>query len=236
MTEPRAAGRVDNPDEPLELGPREDFLDEEVATCGKGRRERDSGHPAKEGLVRTMGATEPAWMREIKLAREVMIPLERYPTVRVNTTLKDAIAVIEEAQLDVGRHKSLPRALLVFDETEQLVGCVRRRDLMRGLEPKFLVSQPLEYRKKLFDVATDPNLSELSYDRVSKAVREQARRPVSDVMHPIEVTIGADDHIIKAVYEMVSLNLSLIPVVKEGRVVGVLRSVDVFHELAQLLS
>ena len=106
---------------------------------------------------------------------------------------------------------------------------------MRGLEPSFLVSQPLEYRKKLFDVALDPNLSELSYDRSVKGIRAQANRPVTDVMRPIEATIDAEDHVGKAVYEMVSLNVSLIPVLHEGNLVGVIRSVDVFRELADLL-
>jgi hypothetical protein len=34
---------------------------------------------------------------------------------------------------------------------------------------------------------------------------------------------------------MVSMNLGLLPVVESGTVLGVVRSVDVFHELAQLL-
>ena len=171
----------------------------------------------------------------MRRVREIMIPLEQYPSVRDNATLEEAIAVIESAQLEVDLRKSLPRVLLVFDEINVMVGTVRRRDIMRGLEPKFLVSQPLEYRKKLFDVAVDPNLSELSYDRVVKGIREQARRPVSDVMRPIEATIDADDHIMKATYEMVSLDLALIPVLHDGRLEGVVRSVDVFHEFAKLL-
>jgi len=164
-----------------------------------------------------------------------MIPVERYPSVRDRATLREAVQVIETAQLEVALRKSLPRVLLVFDEIEVLVGYVRRRDIMRGLEPKFLVSQPLAYRKKLFDVAVDPNLSELSYDRVVRGLREQAERPVSDVMQPIETIINADDHVMKAVYEMVSLDLTLIPVVDGGRLVGVIRSVDVFRELSTLL-
>lgn len=166
---------------------------------------------------------------------EIMVPLEEYPCVRDNTSLRDAVAVIEGAQLEVALRKSLPRVLLVYDEIGVFVGCVRRRDIMRGLEPRSLVSEPLEYRKKLFDVAIDPNLSELSYDHVIKGIREQGNRPVSDVMQPIAATIEADDHVIKAVYEMVSLDLNLIPVLTDGAVVGVVRSVDVFHELARLL-
>jgi predicted transcriptional regulator len=172
---------------------------------------------------------------EMKRVGEIMIPIEQYPCVRDNTSLREAIAVIESAQLEVALRKSLPRALLVNDEIGVYVGYVRRRDIMRGLEPQSLIAKPLEYRKKLFEVAIDPNLSELSWDHVVKGIRQQGNRPVSDVMRPIEVILEADDHVIKAVYEMVSLDLNLIPVVENGEAVGVVRSVDVFHELALLL-
>lgn len=164
-----------------------------------------------------------------------MVPIHLYPAVRDNSTLREAVAVIEHAQLEVKFRKSLPRVLLVFDGIDVLVGTVRRRDIMRGLEPKFLVSKPLEYRMKLFDVQVDPNLADLYYDRVVDGVREQADRPVSDVMRPIDSILAADDTLLKALYELVSYDLSLIPVVEEGQLVGVLRSVDAFQALADML-
>lgn len=174
-------------------------------------------------------------MDELKRVRDVMIPLARYPSIRDTATLRDAVALMATAELDVRGRRSLPRVLLVFDEIQVLVGYVRRRDLMMGLEPRFLVVQPLAYRKKLFDVAVDPNLSELPYDRVVQGIRDQAGRPVSDVMQPIETVVQADDHIMKAIYEMVSQDLTLIPVVDGRQLVGVVRSVELFHEMAQVL-
>jgi predicted transcriptional regulator len=179
----------------------------------------------------------------MKRVRELMVPLEKYPWVRIDDTLGHAVRVIEAARLEVGRRASLPRVLLVFDHDDDLVGIVRRRDIMRGLEPPFLVNQPLEYRVKLFEVAADPHLSELSselskevaLERVVKGLRDQANRPVGDVLRPIPTSLGPDDQVMKAVYEMVSLNQSLIPVVEDDKVIGVVRSVDVFHELALLL-
>jgi CBS domain-containing protein len=174
-------------------------------------------------------------MDVVKRIREIMIPVDDYPSVRDNATLRDAIAVMEGSQLEVDLKKSLPRVILVFDGIDVLVGYVRRRDIMRGLEPNFLSTQPLDYRLKMFDVSIDPNLAELSYDRVVEGIRSQAERPVSDVMRPLEAIVNADDHVMKAVYEMVSLNVSLLPVLHEGNLVGVIRSVDVFRELADLL-
>ena len=164
-----------------------------------------------------------------------MVPVADYPSVRDNATLLDAIRIIKGAQLEVRRRKSLPRELIVFDEIDVMVGTIRRRDIMRGLEPQFLVSEPLDYRYKLFDVAVDPELSNIPYDRLVKGIRENANRPVSDVMRAVQSILKAQDHVIKAVYEMVSSNLTLIPVVKDDQLVGVIRSVDAFHELTQVL-
>jgi CBS-domain-containing membrane protein len=174
-------------------------------------------------------------MNSLKRVRDVMIPLARYPSIRDTATLRDAVTLMETAELEVQGRRSLPRVLLVFDEINVLVGYVRRRDLMLGMEPKFLVVQPLAYRKKLFDVAVDPNLSELSHDRVVQGIREQAGRPITDVLQPIETVVQADDHIMKAIYEMVSQDLTLIPVVDGGPLVGVIRSVELFHEMALVL-
>ena len=174
-------------------------------------------------------------MEVMRRVKEIMIPVEQYPSVRDRATLREAIVKMEEAVLEVELRKSLPRVLLVFDEINVLVGTVRRRDIMRGLEPKFLLSKPLEYKKKLFDIAVDPNLAELSYDRVVRGIREQANRPVSDVMSPIEAILDADDHVMKAVQAVVALDVSLIPVLQRGKLLGVVRSVEVFHELAQLV-
>jgi predicted transcriptional regulator len=54
-------------------------------------------------------------------------------------------------------------------------------------------------------------------------------------MQPIKVTLKHDDHLLKIIYEMVENNLSMIPVLKDGSVVGVVRSVDVLEEVAQLV-
>ena len=186
-----------------------------------------------------MAEPTPEAPGRMKRVAEIMIPLDRYPWVRVTDPLSRAVEVIEGSELEVGRQRSLPRVLLVFDHDDRMVGVVRRRDIMRGLEPSFLVAQPLEYRIKLFEVGLDSHLSELSkefsLERVVKGLRAQASRPVGDVLRPVPTTLRPDDQIMKAIYEMVSLSESLIPVVENDEVLGVVRSVDVFHELALLL-
>ena len=166
---------------------------------------------------------------------DIMIPIGDYPSISPESTLKEAIAEMEQAQLKVDGRTSLPRVLLVMEFTGELIGTVRRRDIMRGLEPKHLVTQPLNYRKKLFDVSIDPNLSELSYESMVKGVREQAKQPVRSIMRPIQIALEHSDHIIKGVYEMVGYGITLLPVMQDGKVVGVVRSVELFRELAHIV-
>ena len=172
---------------------------------------------------------------ETKKVGEIMIPLDKYPHVYEHTTLRQAIQEMDKYQNDRGGKKSLPRVILVFNRNEDLVGVARRRDILRGLEPEFLVSKPVSHQKSLFDVQCDPNLSEMSYGSLAKGIFERAKKPVCEVMMPAEVTIEYDDHITKAINEMVDNNKSLLPVLKNGRVVGVVCSVDVFHEVAKLV-
>ena len=50
------------------------------------------------------------------------------------------------------------------------------------------------------------------------------------------MTIDYDDHIMKAIYEMVDQNTSLLLVRKDDDIVGVVRSVDVLSEIALIVS
>ncbi len=167
------------------------------------------------------------------LVGDIMIPLEDYPHMQDSCTLRQAIEIIEKSQLERHGRKSLPRVLLVFNEKSELLGTVRRRDILRGLEPEFLLQEPISYRRKLFDVKIDPDLSELSFDKVISGVRERANRPVSEVMLPILATVDYQDHIIKVIYEMNMHNVSILPVLKDSRVVGVVRTVEIVHVIAE---
>ncbi|MCD6161009.1 MAG: CBS domain-containing protein [candidate division Zixibacteria bacterium] len=172
---------------------------------------------------------------DTKTAGGIMIPIEKYPHIQHNYTLLQAIIEFEKASLEVFGRKSLPRVLLVFDEKYQILGLVRRRDIFRGLEPEFLQNKPLNYQNILPDMEIDPNLAEISFAGIDHKMKETAQRPVSDVMIPIAATVDVDDHISKIMYLMVSKNLALLPVTKDGKVVGVVRSVGVFYHVAKHL-
>jgi predicted transcriptional regulator len=167
--------------------------------------------------------------------REMMIPLQDYPTVCAKDTVGEAIAKMEAAALDVAGQRSLPRVLLVLADGNHLVGIVRRRDILRALIPEFLRRAPLRHHKNPFHISVDHNLAELSLESIVSAMHRHAEYPVSTVMRPLPASIEEDDHLLKAISEMVNEDLAILPVMRGKQVVGVVRSVDVFRELVQLL-
>ncbi len=168
-------------------------------------------------------------------AGDIMIPIEDYPHIPYWFTLRQAVAEIEKSQIDASGRTSLPRALLVFDEKYNLVGMCRRRDILRGLEPKFLRTMGVKHREEIFELETDPNLVDISEGKIGRAMQEQAETKVSEVMNPIVSTADYSDHIAKIIYKLLSRDLYMIPVLKDDKVVGVIRTVDVFHEIAKIL-
>jgi CBS domain-containing protein len=161
-----------------------------------------------------------------KNAKELMIPLEDYPHIPYWFTLRQAMAIIREAATRFeGAFE--PRAVLVFDEKYQLMGILTLRDIIKGLEPRFLHETAL--------VKADPSLTVLMGDLFGPKMNEQSQRPVGEVMSPIKVTVNAADPITKPLCLMVKENLGLIPVMDGGKVAGMLRLSDLFGEISKMV-
>jgi predicted transcriptional regulator len=167
---------------------------------------------------------------------EIMIPLAKYPHVRDKDTIGRAIRRFLCSQISVGDAKSLPRQILVFDANNKLLGALRRREILRGLEPEFLSYKRMKSKKKLYDLQIDPNLLEMTFDKMVRKLGQAAKRPVSDIMRPIEHFVDCQDHIMKAIYLMVHGDVSFLPVTSGEKVVGVVRSVDLFRTLADYIT
>jgi predicted transcriptional regulator len=168
-------------------------------------------------------------------AGSIMIPLDKYPHIPYWFTIRQAIAEIQHSVLEIDGRKSLARAVLVFDEEYKLLGMVRRRDILCGLEPESFFGKKAHHSKQLFDVEFDPNLLEVARNHLYETVAAQADHTVSSIMIPIRHTVEHDDHLVKIIYEMNINKYSMVPVMKNGVVVGVVRTVEVMNEIAKML-
>ncbi len=168
-------------------------------------------------------------------AENLMIPLERYPHIPYWATIRDAIAKIHNAEISANGRKSLARSLLVIDEDNKLLGIVRRRDILRGLEPECCFHGSLLHSKQIFEIKADPDLLEISSEALIKSIPEKANKKISEVMQPIKHILDYNDHIMTIIYLISETRMSTLPVIKEGVVVGVVRTVEVMDEIAKTL-
>ena len=158
--------------------------------------------------------------------KDLMIPLEDFPHIPYWFTLRQAMAIVREATIKFeGAFE--PRAVLVFDEKYQLMGILTLRDMIKGLEPKFLQESSL--------VKMDPNLTVLMGDLSGPAMRAASQRPVSEVMSPIQVTVDGGAPIVRALSVMVKENVGLMPVMLADKVAGMIRFGDLFNEVAKVV-
>jgi CBS domain-containing protein len=165
-------------------------------------------------------------MPNSKKVKDLMIPLEDYPHIPYWFTLRQAMAIVREAAVKFeGAFE--PRAVLVFDEKYQLMGMLTLRDIIKGLEPRFLHETNL--------VKMDPSLTILLGDLFGPGLREASQKPVSEVMSPIRVTTNGEDDIAKALFLMIKEDVGLMPVVQDQRVAGMIRLSDLFKEISDMV-
>jgi CBS domain-containing protein len=161
-----------------------------------------------------------------KKVRDLMIPLEDYPHIPYWFTLRQAMAIVREAAIKF-EGSFEPRAVLVFDEKYQLMGILTLRDIIKGLEPRFLKETNL--------VKMDPSLTVLMGDLLGPNMKEASQRPVSEVMSPIQATVDGNAPIVKALYVMIKENVGMMPVIQDNKVAGMIRMSDLFGEIAKVV-
>ena len=165
-------------------------------------------------------------MAKDQKVKDLMIPLEDYPHIPHWFTLRQAMAIIREAAVKCeGAFE--PRAMLVFDDKYQLMGILTIRDIITGLEPRFLQETSL--------VQIDPNLTVLMGDMLGPNMKEHSQRLVSEVMSPIKATVDGNAPIFKPLYPMIKENVGLMPVIQAGKVAGMIRFSDLFNEIAKVV-
>lgn len=113
-----------------------------------------------------------------------------------------------------------------------LMGTLTLKDILRGLEPKFL--QPTT--KAQVPEENESHLT-LIWDKLfNKEAKEIAEKPVSEIMISARYFVEPDDHITKAAYLMVYHDLILLPVLdNKKKFVGLVRMVEIFDEISNAI-
>lgn len=177
-------------------------------------------------------ATKVAYIE--KMAGDIMIPLERYTRIDINSTVRDAIAALETAMrefmatdrlMDTGH-----RSVVVTGPNNSVVGLLSPLDLIDAVRPEYLS-------------APKPSMADtLQYSAMfwqglfTSRVKEIVDKPVRIFMSDSLPVIDAEANLMEVADTMVTLPARRMLVQAHGRDVGIVREQELFYEVAKIIS
>ena len=165
---------------------------------------------------------------KISVIRDIIIPLDHYPQLNENQTLREAIQVFMSFR--AGTKDRLRYAgLLVVNDQNQLVGKLSLIDIMQGLVPHLVDSTKVEkFEGKDAEYA---NLAFLYEEKTFAECGKNQPKSVKDLLQSIDFSLPADTHILKALVMMSHRNDFNVPVTENGNIVGLLCLEELFNAM-----
>jgi CBS domain-containing protein len=170
--------------------------------------------------------------QNMKIVRDLMVPLEDYSHVVAGASLHDLIKALAQAMMGPTADPSRPRdrGVLVLTQEGRVLGKLSLWDVLNGLKPNF--EPPIDPFGRVDDTLLwsqwlRPDLAERARSiRVEDLLREFSRDETIDDQAPLDL----------AVHRLIrGRHLSLL-VTRGEAIVGVLRLSDVFKAVNDLIS
>jgi CBS domain-containing protein len=143
----------------------------------------------------------------------------KFQSLLPHTPLVDAMRLFEE--INTGRQNKV-FGMMVIDEQERLVGMLSMYDILLLIRPKHIHIW-----------------GEMSDIDVTGIIKEACHRAkpilVGDIMTTEVLTISPDTHLLLVVDIMLKKHVRRLPVVENGRVVGIVYLSAVFHHIMECL-
>ncbi|OGQ77461.1 MAG: hypothetical protein A2289_25135 [Deltaproteobacteria bacterium RIFOXYA12_FULL_58_15] len=168
-------------------------------------------------------------------ARDLMIPLSRYPHIHDNVSIREAMMALGASSVVLmDGHMVTPRYVLVLDQHGRLNGVIGRRNLLQGLSPQFRAIEQARKSVQGMTFAPDPMPVTLGWDTLfSEQAIASSWEPVKTIMAPIRGTVRIDDSLSTVVTTMLHHAIDLVPVLEGDYAVGVILMTDVFDTVGE---
>lgn len=150
-----------------------------------------------------------------------MVPIGDYNTISENATLYEAIKVLRGSFHRDGRAWYGHRSVIVLGSSGDLVGILSLRGLLRAAGLRKLDNDP-DFRAESW-----------GWYYVNR-LRTQSRLRVRDVMRPLAVaTVDAGENVKDVAVALLKHQVNSLPVIKKGRLVGMVRTLDIFMVIGE---
>jgi len=182
-----------------------------------------------------------------KRVKDILIPIEEYEAASIDSQLCDALAILKRnyEQIKKSRKGELHSTIFIRDHEGKIVGKISMYDLVKGLVPEsvkgpemsrayysVLSSRVLEVSREVSEVQARFKWLHSSFFEL---IKQEARKPVKDVMSDVYPLLTEEDTINHAIYIMFKEGVRQPLVVKDGEVIGVVTLKAIFDEMLELL-
>ena len=184
-------------------------------------------------------------MKEKKV-KEVMIPLSDYATISEDETLEQAIRELIEAQKDT-KYTRKHRAVLAYDKDNNITGKLSIRCIFKALEPKY---RQFEHPENIGSIG----LSRFGFNEgflnslvdnfnlwdetLEELVQKASKQTIKDIMYTPGNSefVDVDSTVAEAVHQFILGCHQSLLVVDDSQVVGIVRLVDLFDLVGDILA
>lgn len=173
--------------------------------------------------------------------KDRMIPIENYPTVSPNATLREAALSLRTSfcELDSGMcTEAGPRTVLVVDEKDKLIGILDFNSFLETMIPEIAGGLSAKLSALGISIAfAQADAAALDESRIGFRARviKNAETKVRDIMLKIRGTIDADAHLLDGLKKMYRKKITVLPVYEGDKLVGVLRDADLYLAVTDVL-
>ena len=148
-----------------------------------------------------------------------------FVVLRENMTLQEATKALLENSVS---------GAAVVDKDNNLAGFITERDIISRIKESF-ASSGLPLHLSLFDAVFLYESNQDDRDRLESEAGKVAEIPVRDVMWKKVITVGSDDSIEVALHYLSKYRINRIPVVDDGRIVGIISRKDVLDSIFKIM-
>jgi len=170
---------------------------------------------------------------------DVMLPLEEYATIPVGSTVKEALVALNKAQLGLTYDRHHHRAILVLGPGGDVVGKLTHLSILGSLEPRLLESGDILSLDRAGLTPEFVQSMQESYHLLNSSLEILCARAaglkVEDAMVPAVESIDVDASLGEAIHVAVREHVNSLVVTDGDEVAGILRTSDVFEEVADLI-
>ena len=171
----------------------------------------------------------------IMKAKDMMVPLEKYPNVDSSASVLDAVIKLDESRRDTEVGRQPFQAVLVTDKNGNIVGKMGQLSLLKALEPRSRVSRDQDAldRAGVGDAIMETALEHyrsLRFELVEMCAGA-AEAPVITIMTPFKEHLDWNTPICEVVHKMLQWQTMSILVTENERPVGLVRLADICDEV-----